>query len=162
MQVDGAHADVPEVVGEAVLPFFVQGEDNAEGQPAPAGPSVEPGVGWDDEHVVVHLGHRARLGSTSCRAGSVRCRRTNRSTSPSSVADSNSRWPPGGVAVALGDDRVEAQIAQVVGLVQGHDLDVVETAEAASDQVVEATGGGDDEVDALRSRRIWRSYGVPP
>ena len=27
--------------------------------PHQPGRHVEPGVGWDDEHVVVHLGHRA-------------------------------------------------------------------------------------------------------
>ena len=40
------------------------------------------------------------LGSSSCSLGLRRCARTSRSTSPSSVADSSSRWLPSGVGRA--------------------------------------------------------------
>src|SRR5699024_7119600 len=56
----------------------------------------------------------------------------------------------------LGQDRVdrleEAEVAQVVGLVEHRDLDVVERQAAAVGQVRQATGGGDDEVDAALER----------
>ena len=50
------------------------------------------------------------------------------------------------LAHQLVDDRVEAQVAQVVGLVEDSDLDVVHAAGATVDQVLEATRRGDDDV----------------
>jgi hypothetical protein len=50
----------------------------------------------------------------------------------------------------------------MVRLVQGHDLDVVETTQVASDQVGEAAGGGDDDVDALRESADLAVVRRPP
>ncbi len=49
----------------------------------------------------------------------------------------------------LVDGRVEAEVAEVVGLVENGDLDVVEEAVALLEQVVEPTRRSDDDVGAL-------------
>ena len=49
----------------------------------------------------------------------------------------------------LVDRRVEAEVAQVVGLVEDGQLDVVEEAVAVLQQVLEPARGGDDDVGAL-------------
>ena len=60
-----------------------------------------------------------------------------------------------GLAVAgrLGDDpvdrRLEAHVEHPVGLVEDEDLDLVELERAALEQVLEATGRGDQDVGAL-------------
>ena len=70
-----------------------------------------------------------------------------RPTSPSSVAEKNSVWR------SLGhwrDDAVdggaEAHVEHAVGLVEDEDLDVGERDRAAREQILEAAGGGHDEV----------------
>ena len=54
-----------------------------------------------------------------------------------------------GQADQLVDGRVEAEVAEVVGLVEDGDLDVVEEEVAVLEQVLEPAGGRDDEVGAL-------------
>ena len=48
----------------------------------------------------------------------------------------------------LADDREEAEVAQVVGLVEHEHLDPVEAASVAVDEVLEPAGSGDDDVGA--------------
>ena len=59
---------------------------------------------------------------------------------------------PLGVAVGLVeqllDDREEAQVGHEVGLVEDGDDDLGEGGLALADQVLQAAGGGDDDVDA--------------
>ena len=53
-----------------------------------------------------------------------------------------------GLVQDAGDDRQEAEVGHVVGLVEHGDLDGVEGDEALLHQVLEAAGAGDDDVDA--------------
>ena len=53
-----------------------------------------------------------------------------------------------GVCEQAADGRQEAEVGHVVGLVEDGDLDVVRPAGALADQVLEAAGAGDDDVDA--------------
>src|SRR5204862_5057563 len=55
----------------------------------------------------------------------------------------------GGEADQLVDGRVEAEVAEVVGLVENGDLDVVEEDVAVLEQVLEPARRGDDEVGSL-------------
>ena len=57
-----------------------------------------------------------------------------------------------GLGQQLGDLGQEAHVGHLVGLVEHGDLDVVELAGAALDQVAEAARGGDDDLDAAPER----------
>ena len=76
-----------------------------------------------------------------------------RPASPSSVAEKNSVWR---LARALGHDAVdrglEAHVEHAVGLVEDEDAHAVEGQVAALEEVLEAAGGGDDDVGAARPR----------
>ena len=52
--------------------------------------------------------------------------------------------------------REEAEVSHVVGLVEHGDLDIVQRAVALADQVLETSGAGDDDVDALAERSHLR------
>ena len=54
----------------------------------------------------------------------------------------------GGEVEQLGDGRHEAEVSHVVGLVEDRDADLRQVALALFDQVLQATGGGDDDVGA--------------
>ena len=56
---------------------------------------------------------------------------------------------PGGLCEQPLDRGQEAEVRHVVGLVEDRDLDVGQGARTLLDQVLEASGAGDDDVDAL-------------
>ena len=96
---------------------------------------------------------RRRPARSSASTGSVRNRLTSESTSLSRVAEKSSRWPRSGVMrEQLGDVGQEAHVGHLVGLVEHGDLDRVELADAALDQVTEAAGRRDEHVDTALER----------
>ena len=67
----------------------------------------------------------------------------------SSVAENSSRCPPCGSPVEQPlDAGQEAEVGHVVGLVEHGDLDLVELRVPLADEVLEAAGAGDEDVDA--------------
>ena len=58
----------------------------------------------------------------------------------------------GRAAQQAADRREEAEVAHVVGLVEHRHLDAVEVDETLADEVLEAAGAGDQQVDALAER----------
>ena len=78
---------------------------------------------------------------------------TSTLTPESSVAENSIRWPPRGVCVEQATyGGQEAEVGHVVGLVEHGDLDLAEVAGTLLDQVLEATGAGDEDVDAGAER----------
>ena len=75
--------------------------------------------------------------------------RTSLSTPRSSVAREQQPLAVGrGQVEQRGDGGQEAEVGHVVGLVQHGDLDLRQVALALVDEVLQAAGGGDDDVDA--------------
>jgi hypothetical protein len=69
------------------------------------------------------------------------------------VALNSMRWPSRGVRSSRRfTPGREAEVGQVVGLVEDGDLDVVEADVALPDEVLEAPRAGDDDVDAAADR----------
>ena len=70
------------------------------------------------------------------------------------------------VVRGLGDDPVdgglEAHVEHPVGLVEDEHADLLEGDDAAVDQVLEAAGGGDEDVGASRAALICGPKPTPP
>ena len=71
----------------------------------------------------------------------------------SRVAENSIRWPSGAHLVEQrGDLRHEAHVGHLVGLVQDGDVDLVQPAVAAVDEVLEPAGRRDDDLGAAAQR----------
>ncbi len=110
----------------------------------------EPRVLADVQHVVGHAPTGDCAESTLCVTGLFRKRLT--STSTPRVQGGGEQHPLAAprrrVEQAL-DDRQEAEVGHVVGLVEHGDLDGVEVGVTAAEVVLEPAGAGDDDVDAV-------------
>ena len=74
---------------------------------------------------------------------------TSTSTPASSVAEKSSRWVPFGVFLEDAAHRgQEPEVGHVVGLVEDGDLDAAKVQVTLGDEVLQATGARDDDVDA--------------
>ncbi len=91
--------------------------------------------------------------ATSCTAGSSRNSSTSVATPWSRVAEKSSRWPPcGGVADDALHRLEEPEVAHVVGLVDHRDDDLGEVETTLLDEVLDAAGRADHDVDAALER----------
>ncbi len=64
-----------------------------------------------------------------------------------------------GLREQFGDDGEEAEVAHVVGLVEDTDLDIAQRALTLADEVTQAAGGGDHDVDAAAQRLDLLAHG---
>ena len=78
--------------------------------------------------------------------------RANSPTSPSSVAEKNIVWRLRGSRCTISVDlRLEAHVEHAVGLVENEDANVREVDESPVGEILQAAGGGDQDVCALRA-----------
>src|SRR6478752_2200070 len=107
------------------------------------------GLVVDDEDVVLHGGHRGLrvVHGVGQRVGQVALDDLVHAVVQGG-GEQQALALAGGHVHKLLDHREEAEVSHVVGLVQDGDLDGLEGQDALADQVLQAAGAGDDDVDA--------------
>ena len=102
------------------------------------------------ERVVGHRGDGAGVGVELVGAGVAQVGADQRvDVTVEGGAEQHALAAAGGQPHQLVDGRVETEVAEVVGLVEDGDLDVVEEDVAVLEQVLQPTGRGDDEIGLL-------------
>ena len=152
MQVDGVDALAVERLGEVDRGFPGAGEHDR----LAVGPHQRSGgrdlllEAADDERVVGHRGDRTGAGIQLVELRVAQVRLDQRiDVAVEGCAEQHPLAAGGRHPDQLVDSRVEAEVAQVVGLIEDRDLDVLEEAVTLLQQVVETTRRGDHDVGAL-------------
>ncbi len=150
----GLHARVAELLGDAVGAHLGADEDD--------GAALAGGDGVGDRGLVLGLHDQDVVGHGGDRAGGGvdlvgdRVHQVALHQGVDLVLQGRGEEHPlaagGDLVEDLGDLGQEAHVGHLVGLVEDDDLDLVEGAGAAVDQVTQAAGGGDEDVDTALQR----------